>query len=78
MFNKPPALNHLKIFWCKAYPLIVNKKKNKFEPTAQDNCIMAGYDDSVCIYWIYNKLTSCMFRSRDVKFNEQNLTKLFR
>ena len=78
MFNKPPALNHLKIFGCKAFPLIVNKKKTKFEPTAQDNCIMAGYDDSVCIYWIYNKLTSCMFRSRDVKFNEQNLTKLFR
>jgi len=54
MFNKPPSLN-LKLFGCRAYPLIVNKKQGKFEPTAQENCVMAGYDDKVGIYWIYNK-----------------------
>ena len=73
MFKKPPSLNHLKIFGSKAYPLILNKKRSKFEPTAQDNCIMAGYDESDGIYWIYNKSNRSMFRCRDVKFNEQSM-----
>ena len=60
---------HLRIFGCTAYPLIMTKR-NKFEPTAQANCILAGFDDSDGIYWIYNRTTRKMFRSRDVKFNE--------
>ncbi len=71
MFNRPPSLKHLKIFGCRAYPLIVNKKRDKFEPTAQEHCVMAGYDDKVGIYWIYNKSKRTLFRSRDVTFNEE-------
>ena len=55
MFNKPANLNHLRIFGSKAYPLVLNKKLNKFEPTAHKNCILAGYDDCDGIYWIFNK-----------------------
>jgi len=69
MFNKLPEIRHLRIFGCTAYPLIMTKR-NKFEPTAQANCILAGFDDSDGIYWIYNRTTRKMFRSRDVKFNE--------
>lgn len=70
-YSKVPELSHLKIFGCKAYPLIVNKDRNKFDPTAQQNCVMAGYDERDGIYWIYNKSKRTMFRSRDVKFNER-------
>ena len=47
------------------------KKRDKFEPTAKANCVMAGYDDKDGIYWIYNKSNQKMMRSRDVKFNEK-------
>ena len=71
VYGKAPGLAHLKIFGCKAFPLIVNKDRNKFDPTAQQNCVMTGYDDRDGIYWIYNKSKRSIFRSRDVKFNEQ-------
>ena len=63
-------MSHLKIFGCIAYPLIVNKDRSKFDPTAEQNCIMIGYDEHTSIYWIYNKSKRTAFRSRDVKFNE--------
>ena len=75
MFDKKPSLSHLRIFGCKAYPLILNKKRNKFEPTAQTNCVMAVYDESEGIYWVFNKSNRSMFRSRDLKFNEQMISK---
>jgi hypothetical protein len=34
---------------------------------------MAGYGEKEGIYWIYNKETKKMFRSRDVKFNENTI-----
>ena len=34
---------------------------------------MAGYGETEGIYWIYNKETKKMFRSRDVKFNENTI-----
>ena len=71
-FNEQPKLNHLRVFGCKCYPLILNKTRSKFEPKAQPNCIMAGYDESEGIYWVYNKSTRTIFRSRDITFNEQS------
>ena len=71
LYDKLLAISHLKIFGCKAYPLIVNRDRYKFESTAQANCIMIGYAESNGIYWIYNKTRRTMFRSRDVKFNEE-------
>ena len=70
MFNKSADLKHFRIFGCKAYLLILNKRLNKFEPRAHANCILAGYDDTEGIYLIFNKTTKTMLRSRDVKFNE--------
>ena len=71
MFKKLPSLSHLKVFGYRAYPLILNKKRDKFEPTSQADCVLAGYDERKGIYWIYNRSKRSMFRSRDVKFNEQ-------
>jgi hypothetical protein len=73
LFKKLPNINHLKIFGCAAYPLNNDKQRDKFHPTAFKNCIMAGYGETEGIYWIYNKETKKMFRSRDVKFNENTI-----
>ena len=73
LFNKQPTIGHLKIFGCPAYPLELNNKGDKFESVAQENCIMVGSDDKSGIYFIYNKYTKKVFRSRDVKFNEEPL-----
>lgn len=71
VFKKEPSLDHLRVFGCKCYPLILNKDRDKFEPTARPNCVLVGYDNSDGIYWIFNKSTKSIFRSRDVTFNEQ-------
>ncbi len=70
MNGKIPTMAHLRIFGCTAYPLIVNEDRHKFDPTAEQHCIMIGYDDHPSIYWLYNKSKRTVFRSRDVKFNE--------
>ncbi len=76
-YNKLPALSHLKVFGCDAYPLIVDKKqRKKFLPTALANCVFVGYDERDGIYWIYNMSNRQIFRSRDVKFHENNSRKV--
>ena len=71
MNSKVPGFSHLKIFGCKEFPLIVNKNRNMFVPTAQQNCVMAGYNNRESIYWIYNKSKRTMLRSHGAKFNEE-------
>jgi hypothetical protein len=73
MYKSLPKIKHLKIFGCAAYPLDTEKKNDKFEATAHKNCIMVGYGDKEGIYWIYNKENNKIFRSRDVKFNEESV-----
>jgi hypothetical protein len=34
---------------------------------------MIGYGESEGIYWIFNKQNNQLFRSRDVKFNEESI-----
>ena len=60
-FNRLPALSHLRVFGCDAYPLILNNKRKKFEPTALTNCVFVGYDECDGIYWIYNVNPSDFF-----------------
>jgi hypothetical protein len=72
-FQKLPKINHLRVFGCEAYPLNINKSGEKFEPVAKKDCIMIGYGDSEGIYWIYDKKGRKVFRSRDIKFNENSL-----
>ncbi len=69
MFQREPKLDHIRVFGCKCYPHI-KRIQNKFEPTAQDNCYLVGYDHDN-IYWIYNSVTQKLFRARDVTFNEK-------
>ena len=73
VFNKLPKINHLKMFGSEAYPLDLNKKGDKFEPVAKKNCILIGYGDKEGIYWLLDKSSLKVFRSRDVKFNESKL-----
>ena len=75
LHNKLPKLNHLKIFGCEAYPLILTKRNDKFDKVAKDNCIFIGYTDKEGIYWLLDKSNNKVFRSRDVKFNGQMFNK---
>jgi hypothetical protein len=72
-FNKIPSHKHLTIYGCEAYPLDLPKLSNKFAPRAKENCIMVGYGESDSIYWIYDKSKKKMFKSRDVRFNENSV-----
>ena len=76
-YNKLPALSHLRVFGCDAYPLIVNNTRRKFDPKALTNCVFVGYEDKDGIYRIYDKTNRKIFRSRDVKFNEMIKTVRF-
>jgi hypothetical protein len=71
--NKKPKINHLIIFGSDAYPLELTNAREKFEPTAKPNCIMIGYSSKEGIYWIFDKTNKKVFRSRDVKFNEDSI-----
>jgi len=73
LFGKQPKIKHLRVFGCDAYPLNLNAGKNKFESRAIENCIMIWYGGSEGIYWIFNKQNNQIFRSRDVKFNEESI-----
>jgi len=73
LFGKHPKLKHLRVFECDAYPLNLNAEKNKFKSRAIENCIMIGYGESEGIYWIFKKQNNQIFRSRDVKFNEESI-----
>jgi hypothetical protein len=70
LHKKLPSIAHLRVFGCKAYPLKVNNKGDKFDEVARNNCILIGYGDKEGIYWILDQETNKAFRSRDVKFNE--------
>ena len=69
-YHELPKICHLRVFWCKAYPLKVNNKDDKFDSFAKDNCNIIWYGDKEEIYWILDKNKKLAFRSRDVKFNE--------
>jgi hypothetical protein len=71
--NKKPKINHLIIFGSDAYPLELTNAREKFGPTAKPNCIMIGYGSKEGIYWIFDKTNKEVFRSRDVKFNEDSI-----
>ncbi|CAF1077662.1 unnamed protein product, partial [Brachionus calyciflorus] len=73
LFGKLPKLSHLKVFGCEAFPLITNKIGNKFDPVAKNDCIMIGYGESEGIYWVYDKKNHKVFRSRDIRFNENSI-----
>ena len=60
----------MKIDGCDAYPL---KFQGNFEAMAKQNCIMIRYCDKAGIYWILEKETQKIFKSRDVRFNESKI-----
>jgi hypothetical protein len=72
-FKKIPSHKHLTIYGCEAYPLDLPKLSYKFAPRAKVNCFMVGYGESFSIYWIYDKSKKKMFKSRDVRFNENSV-----
>ena len=71
MYGKLPKISHLRIFGCKAYPMKLNNKDDKFEAVAKRNCIMIGYGDKEGIYCILDRNSNKVFRSRDIKFDEK-------
>ena len=67
LFKKLPKLSHLRVFGCKAYPLKVYNKDDKFDPVSIDNCILIGYGDKEGIYWVLDKITNKAFSTELIK-----------
>ncbi|KAM2881066.1 hypothetical protein COP2_014191 [Malus domestica] len=68
LYNRPPSLEHLRVFGCLTYATTVHPT-HKFEPRAH-RCVFVGYPTGHKGYKLYNLETKTFFISRDVKFHE--------
>lgn len=66
---KKPALQHLRIFGCKAYAHIPTPKQTKLS-TRSTPCIFVGYCQNTKGYRLYDPQKKITFVSRDVTFSE--------
>jgi len=77
-YDKPPRINHLKIWGCTAYMLKDKKKRKRFED-ASTRGILIGYNqENIGTYLIYVPSVSKgetgspgLYESRDVQFDEK-------
>jgi transposase InsO family protein len=68
-YNRKPSLTHLRVFGCKAYALIDDSKRGKFDAKSE-LCMMIGYAHQYKAYRLYNTVTKKVINSRNVQFNE--------
>lgn len=68
LYNRPPCLDHLKVFGCLAYATVVHPTQ-KFDSRAH-RCVLIGYPTGKKGYKLYNLETKKFLVSRDVKFSE--------
>lgn len=68
LYNRPPSFDHLKVFGCLCYAIVVQLNQ-KFDPRAKC-CIFVGYPIGKKCYKLYDLETHKFFVSRDVKFCE--------
>lgn len=70
-FKKRPNISNLKIFGCKAYPLVPAKDRQKFDKKSSD-CIFVGYYKDPNTYKLWNIKSKKFIRSSDVIFDEDS------
>ena len=70
-FGKPPDLNHLKVFGCKAFAFVEKEKRKKFDSRAEG--ILLGFSSNSKTYLIgsFEKGFLETLQTRNVKFIER-------
>lgn len=71
LYNRPPSLDHLRVFGCLCYTTVVHPL-HKFDPRAK-RCVFVGYPTGHKGYKLYDLDNHKFFVSRDVKFCETTL-----
>ncbi|KAL2231123.1 UNVERIFIED_CONTAM: hypothetical protein Sindi_1706700 [Sesamum indicum] len=71
LYNKPPNLNHIKVFDCICFATNTSPLKHKFDVRAS-KCLFSGYCQSKKAYKIYDLDRHISFASRDVTFRESS------
>lgn len=64
-----PSLAHLRIFGCKAWVHIPNKKRRKLDPKSLE-CTFLGYAKNRKAFVVAHHSSNRVFESRDVRFDE--------
>ncbi len=71
--RKKPTTNHLRIFGCEAYTLILNKMRTKVEAKSV-KYMFVGYSDGVNAYQLIDSTMGKFKVNHDVVFNKANIS----
>ena len=71
--GKTPGAEHLRVFGCAAYAHVPKDERGKLDSKTR-RCIMLGYGNVQKGYRLYNEVTRKILHSRDVTFNEHEMT----
>jgi hypothetical protein len=69
--GKKPSVHYFRVFGCKCFILNKKPKTSKFASKV-DEGFLIGYGTNEHAYRIFNKTTSCVETTVDVKFDESN------
>ena len=64
-----PSLAHLRIFGCRCFALIPDKKRTKWESHSNE-CLLMGYFSTHNLFRLYDLVTNSFIKRRDVIFHE--------
>ena len=67
--NEVPSLSHLRIFGCRCFALIPDKKRSKWE-SHSNKCLFIGYFSTHNLFRLYDLVTNTFIKRRDVIFHE--------
>jgi len=70
-FGKKPGIKHLRVIGTKCYILVPDHKRKKLDKKAL-KCVLIGYDGDDN-YRVWNQESNSVYRSRDVRFEQENL-----
>ena len=68
-FGTKPDVSNLRVFGCKCYAHVPKGQRTKWQATSKV-AILIGYNEKSKSYRLYDSLTTKVFSSRDVVFNE--------
>jgi hypothetical protein len=69
--GKKPSVHYFRVFGCKCFILNKKPKASKFASKV-DEGLLNGYGTNEHAYCVFNKTTSCVVTTVDVKFDESN------
>ena len=72
-YDKIPGEEHLRVSGCAAYAHVPNDERGKLD-LKTIRCIMLGYVSVQKGYRLYDKVTQKILHSRNVTFNEHEIT----